>query len=343
MWIKNGYKKIAERGKGLLLKIPRIKSLSHRPLEIADFSGYNQPYHPSVLFFEEGFCGYRYWMVQTPCPINGLPYRDRWECPCIYYSEDGIRWFTDPGVNPIDDLNSGEIENGDFFSDPHLVYRKDTHMLECWYRITHMNHNDSLAQHQYPTWIIRKKSKDGLHWGEREVLIDLQNPKSLDVMVRSPAVLWDDNKKTYRMWYVDSLPSLSGRKIMYAESGDGMTWSGKEAIRMDRDIEPWHIDVSLFDGRHHLINYTLSGKQGLHYYDSDDGIRFRYVKELLRPSPLSFNRFFRAGLYRSCSVKAHDGMRVYFSANDGRKTYLGLLAGDDLKNMKVMSIPPERR
>ena len=53
------------------------------PLNISTPDGSKQPYHPSVLYFEGGWCGYKYWMAYTPFPIGALPYRDRWEYPCI--------------------------------------------------------------------------------------------------------------------------------------------------------------------------------------------------------------------------------------------------------------------
>lgn len=80
---------------------------------------------------------------ETPYPLGedgdwkGLPpYRERWENPCVHVSKDGIHWndFED-SQNPIDDLDENNIINKDYFSDPHLVFYKDT--LECWYRISH--------------------------------------------------------------------------------------------------------------------------------------------------------------------------------------------------------------
>lgn len=330
-------KKIIHYYKRIALKLPRVKSLAAKPLIIADFSGYNQPFHPSVLYLKEGFSGYKYWMVQTPLPIGGLPYRDRWECPCVYYSNDGIKWDTNIRINPIDDLDSDEISNGDYFSDPHLVYRNDSKMLECWYRITHINKKNRKKQLQYPTYVVRKISKDGLHWSTRELLIDLQDNNSLDNMVRSPSIIWDLDNKIYRMWYVDTLPTLDNRKIIYAESENGIKWKRKTDVIMDKYIDPWHIDVNYFDNKYHLINYTLTGNEGINYYDSSDGINFKFTKEILKPSILSINSFYRAQLYRSCSVKIDDEIRVYFSASDGLKTYIGVLIGENFENLRIIS------
>jgi hypothetical protein len=332
-------KKVKKYSSKVLYKIPRVGCLASKPLTINDFSGYNQPYHPSVLYFDKRFGGFHYWMVQTPCPIGGSPYRDRWECPCVYYSNDGIRWGTDKKINPIDDLDSEEISNGNFFSDPHLVYRNDTQMLECWYRITHFKKDVKEEQLRYPTFIIRKKSKDGFNWGERELLIDLQDEDSLDHMIRSPSIIWDTDKRIYKMWYVDSLPSINNRRIILAESEDGISWINKTMIKMDQYIDPWHIDVNHINGKYRLINYTLTGNKGINYYESSDGMEFKFMKELLRPNMLMINSFYRAGLYRSCSVEAHDGIRVYFSASDGLKTYIGLLKGKNFEDLKIAAIP----
>lgn len=71
---------------------------SKAPLSIETPDGYNEPYHPSVVFFENGWHGYHYWMAFTPMPKKAAnnPYIDRWECPCVYASNDGIH-FEMPG------------------------------------------------------------------------------------------------------------------------------------------------------------------------------------------------------------------------------------------------------
>jgi hypothetical protein len=139
------------------------------------------------------------------------------------------------------------------------------------------------------------------------------------------------------MWYVDTLPGFSGRNVICAESEDGMAWRNRTKITMDSYIDPWHIDVNFIDGKYRMINYTLTGNKGINYYESSDGITFQLVSEILKPNMLLFNRFYRAGLYRSCSVKAHDGIRVYFSANDGLKTYIGLLSGKSFEHLQLVS------
>ena len=125
----------------------QFQKYNQAPLIIKTPEGSNQPYHPSVIYIPEGWNGYKYWMAETPYPLGedgdwkGLPpYRERWENPCVHVSKDVIHWndFED-SQNPIDDLDENNIINKDYFSDPHLVFYKDT--LECWYRISHQKNN----------------------------------------------------------------------------------------------------------------------------------------------------------------------------------------------------------
>lgn len=195
------------------------------PLDIETPEGNAQPYHPSVVYIPGGWNGYAYWMAETPYPLgpdgdwNGLPpYRARWENPCIHASHDGIHWET-PGdlVNPIDDLNETEIENRDFFSDTHLVMNGDT--LECWYRISRTQRDE--------TYILRKYSADGIHWSERETVIDLQDPAVVREgpggMIVSPAIQKIGGR--YCMWYVNDIGE--SRSICRSFSDDGRNWQKK--------------------------------------------------------------------------------------------------------------------
>ena len=56
----------------------------------------------------------------------------------------------------------------------------------------------------------------------------------------------------------------------------------KTTIALEHYIDPWHIDVNYFDGNYHLINYTLTGNRGINYYESDDGINFKFIKRTIK-------------------------------------------------------------
>ncbi len=264
-------------------------------------------------------------MVVTPYPMH-VEYKDRWECPCIYASNDGIKWESPSGlVNPIDDLSTEDIKAKNFFSDPHLVVKDG--QLECWYRITKKTQDDA------NTILIRKKTLDGISWSEREILANPEDPfiaSTLGDMVRSQAVLYNSGK--YRMWYVDNKRNVGLRNICYSESPDGRTWQNrKTCVLSGKEIKPWHIDVSKIDDIYYLTIYDL---WNLTLWGSKDGISFEYIKEILSPS-LVYGSFYSDGLYRSSLIKDCSGYKLYFSAFDESKTSIGLMQGNRASMMEI--------
>ena len=62
-------------------------------LEIPTYDGQNQPVHPDVIYFPEGWNGYEYWMAHTP-------YTDQKsivEEIDVVVSKDGQVWEIPPG------------------------------------------------------------------------------------------------------------------------------------------------------------------------------------------------------------------------------------------------------
>jgi len=306
-----------------------------KPLFIEDFSGYNQPYHPSVCYIPEGFAGYTYWMVQTPFPKGKLPYRDRWECPCVYASNNGIDWT--PIKNPLDDLTEAEIANGDYFSDPHIFYNRKSLRLEVWYRITHRNGE------LLPTTVLKKITPDAVTWGSRATVIDLQAPDNgVGDMVRSPAISFDTVLDKYRMWYVDGAPGVNGRHVSYSESLDGLTWSAKVDTTLSghHNIDPWHMDLQYVNGIYHLL--VLGANVGdtvlkLWYFTSTDGLNFDFKKIMLEPNGIkgSYHSF---QVYRSCLLFNGSCWRMYFTEEDDDKSYIGLMEGSTPLTMDIVDI-----
>ena len=286
-------------------------------LNLTDFSGYNQPYHPSVIYIEGGFNGYEYWMVQTPYPIGASPYRDRWESPVVYKSIDGINWIT--VADPLDDVTPEEIAKRDYMSDPHIVYRPDTTTLEVWYRLTNSTDNG------LKTVILRKTTKNGLTWTEREVMIPPSDRSSQHFM-RSPSIIWDNTNNLYRAWYQNDFG------LFYETSVNGKVWDGQQKLSLDVPHSHWHIDVNYFSGEYHLLSYSLT--QDVVYYTSKDGINFIKQRKLLDSN--DGNPLYSTGLYRAVSLLDGDGKaRVYFTAEtENRVTKIGLMIGDSINDMQ---------
>lgn len=296
-------------------------------LSITTFDGNNQPYHPSVLYRNYNWNSSKYWMAITPYPMNAQPYRDRWECPCIYHSNNGIDWnISSSDTYPLDDLNEKEINSKDFFSDPHLLIKDNR--IECWYRLTH-HYN-----HEMDTYILRKTSNDGIHWTKREILID---PNEKDIlftlgdMVRSPAIIWQNK---YQMWYVDNKKNIGQRNICFSESEDGKQWKSKIICELvGKEINPWHIDVAFIDQQFYLTIYDLNN---LTLWISTNGIQFKYIKTILSPSRI-YGSYWSDGLYRSVLVKNENEYLMYFSAYDEAKRCIGLMKGDSPTTLKIVS------
>lgn len=301
----------------------KLKPYNQKPLKIKTFDGSDSPYHPSVLYFKNGWNGYKYWMVETPFSPKSKPYEDRNECPSIHVSDDGVKW-TEIAENPIDDLSIKEIEELDYFSDPHLVFTDDH--IECWYRFTHRN---GIKNKYNNLQLVRKTSKDGINWSKREVMVNLATNEgdSLGNMVVSPAILYHKGK--YRMWFVNS-ESRIHRELSYSESYDGKKWTEqRKCILNGHENMPWHIDVNYIDGKYYLVSYDL---KNLTLWYSEDGIMFNYIKKILEPSVAG--SFYSYSLYRSCIIEDKN-FKIYFSAHDSLKTYIGLIEGNCIENLKI--------
>lgn len=300
------------------------------PLEIATFDGYNSPYHPSVLYFEATWNGYSFWMANSPYPHKTTPYRDRFECPSVFVSNDGYHWDSVNGMsNPIDDLTAEEIKDYDYLSDPHLFVKDGA--LECWYRKTkrHGKHNYSNSNTHY---LLRKTTKDGINWTEKEILMDIS--KSFGRELVSPAILYQG---IYKMWVVDLKPGDGQYAIGHLTSGDGSNWSDMQLCQLEgKTIQPWHIDVQFFDGFYWLTCYEKF--KDLTLWKSANGTSFEYVCQLLSPSHTTAS-FYGKMLYRASLAKVSDNdYRLYFSAEDDFSSHIGVMQGESPTSMHVVYV-----
>lgn len=303
----------------------QLQPYNQQPLDIHTFDGFNSPYHPSVLYFEESWNGYKYWMAETPFSPKCKPYRDRNECPSIHVSNNGIDW-KEITSNPIDNLNEQEIEELDYFSDPHLVYANGR--LECWYRFTHREGFENKFNNLQ---LVRKYSYDGVNWSKREIMVNLPAKEGdpLGNMVVSPAIIYENGK--YRMWYVNS-ESRGHRELAYSESVDGQFWGKRRYCTLHNcNNIPWHIDVNVIDNCYYLLNYNFNE---LTLWESKNGFEFTFIKSVLKPGPVG--SFYSNGLYRSCILK-DKRYTIYFSADDWLQTFIGVMHGDSIDNMHIIS------
>jgi hypothetical protein len=88
----------------------QLQRCNQQPLDIKTFDGSDSPYHPAVLYFKDGWNGYKYWMAETPFSPKAQPYPDRFECPTIHVSNDGVNWaYIGEELKPIDDLTEQQV------------------------------------------------------------------------------------------------------------------------------------------------------------------------------------------------------------------------------------------
>lgn len=187
----------------------------------------------------------------------------------------------------------------------------------------------------YHTCLVRRISNDGIHWQERETLLDYADSTCLATvgdMVRSPAVLWQDNR--YKMWFVDNADPKGVKHVCYSESPDGYCWTSQIVCDLaGSSVEPWHLDLNVFDGEYVLTVYDF---QDLTLWRSYDGRSFEFSNTLLSPSGVN-GSFYSDGLYRSSIVRDSEGFKLYFSAFDDKRTNIGLMTGANYDELSVYS------
>ncbi len=296
----------------------QLRPYNQKPLSIKTFDGFNSPYHPSVTFFPNGWNGWKYWMAETPFSPKSKPYRDRNECPSIHVSNNGIDWTEPTGLrNPIVDLSAQQIKDFDYYSDPQLLV-VDNH-LELFFRHTrrHGNLNDFSDM-----TIYRVKSDNGIDWSETEEVI---KPK-MDMV--SPGMTYD-REKGFRLWYVDSESHHGQRNIAFISSPDCKSWSKPKICTLSGyNVNPWHIDVQEINAKLFLTVYDY---QNISIWEgkSDNPIMFRYMHTIIKPAIKKYGSFYCNGLYRACLVKTDKGYELFYSGDDSRCTYLGLMMATD--------------
>lgn len=306
----------------------RLCKSYYLPLRLQCPEGINQPYHPSVLYFENGWAGHHYWMAQTPFPMHTKRYRDSYENPCIYFSDDGVN-FTPIKENPIDELTPEQFIEKCWFSDPQLVMKDG--VLECFYRFSGYK-NGEQYNHLY-----KKTSADGIHWGEREVVVvlDEETKKILGDNIISQSIIWTP-EKGYECWYVDKSNWYQDRHLRYTSSSDGISWK-KSIVCTLSGVEtiPWHLHVDKDGDIYRMILFDTK-RGSLDLYNSRDKCNFEFQRVILVPSR-RVGDFYSNGLYRACWIKVRKHYSIYFSAFNLIETSIGLLQTTDWNEFHLVS------
>ncbi|MGG0209512.1 hypothetical protein [Bacillus mycoides] len=301
-----------------LLDSLKFTANADNPLIIATYDGLNQTTHPKVVYFENGWSGWKYWMAHTPYPFSN----DKFENPSISVSNDGINWTDPKGLsNPIDQPNEEQINDKYHMSDTHLLFVNGK--LECWYRL---NKNGVIDQ------VLRKTSTDGVNWGAREVMYVLSGWD----MALSPAIVHDGTK--YKMWYITGT-----YEVKYTESSNGFAWIPVVNVTIttgSTSYRPWHLDVIQIGNDYELLlaaglsslPFENDRKELLHGVSSSP-THFE-ITSIMQPTPAEGGKWDNYYLYRSCILKIGSHYKIFYAAmNQQKRWHIGLSEGEDIKNL----------
>lgn len=274
------------------IRTNEIKHNAEIPLFIETYDGTNQPTHPKLLYFKNGFNGYKYWLSYTPYP-NGQPATEN---PCIAVSNDLLNWTIPVGLtNPIGKAPSN-AGMSNYNSDAHLVYNGTA--LECWYReVTNANTET----------IKRITSTDGVNWSPSEVLAVESSSNVLKLI--SPCVIYKDNK--YKIWV------MTENIVNAYESTDGTNWISLGACVDSNDdaIVTWHFDIIETNEGYEMLNYIGRSENGtLTHFKSVDGLKWVQTDFLMKPSE-NETAFDSRSLYRSTFIKENGKYSLIYGSS----------------------------
>lgn len=225
-----------------------------KDLDIETFDGTGSLTHPSVLYFENGFNGYKYWLVYTPYNNNNVEL----ENPCLAVSNDGINFQKPDGVeNPLLEIikKSNPLT---FYNDPFLFYNNNR--LEIWYRYT-------VEDKKLINDVYRIYSTDGVKWSKPELMI-----KSDSSCYMSLSITKKDD--LFYMFYFDM-----DYKFNMRTSKDLKKWSNEQELTVKGFNEKfWHGEVRYIENHFELL--FLSKDYKLYFSKSNNGINFDNLEEL---------------------------------------------------------------
>jgi hypothetical protein len=281
------------------------------PLVTPTYDGSGQAMHPGILYFPDGWHGFKYWLVVTPYPN----YDSTKENPSILVSNDNVAWDPPPGlINPVAPGN-GNLADGDLF------YDEASDQLWLYYL-----DKSSGAR------LVRKTSSDGVTWSAAESLAS----GTANTLV-SPAV--DKIGDTYYVWSVNPGPagsSTTSSTVEYRTSTDGRNWSPPQTANISqRGYVIWHLDVVNADPQGEIwmvfaaypVDRT-SGYTKLFFAKSTDGVNWStFDQPVLSPTASGWDN---GEIYRSTLIydSSSDGLRIWYSARQGTVWHTGYTEGN---------------
>jgi len=219
----------------------------------------NELVHPTLLYFPNGWNGYKYWMCATPYPSAQSAY----ENPSMYVSNDCITWIVLSGVtNPIEAKPAGSAYN----SDPTLFMMPDGITMCLVIKVSGEEESERF---------YLKTTTNGINWTTRQLIFGTLASAEQNV---SPSFWWDGSQ--WYMFSINILPATNVLQYRTCATLDG-TWS--EAIvcniaNVPTGKEPWHFEIRKYKNVYiMLINYMTTGGSSngiLRFAWSPDGVNW---------------------------------------------------------------------
>jgi uncharacterized protein YjdB len=287
-------------------RLPLINASSY--LNVPTYDGEDMSVHPSVVYFENGWNGYKYWLVSTPYPYSN----DDYENPEITASNDGLNFEVPQGLkNPLAPMPAVGHN-----CDPELFYNNKTDELWIYY----LEANDINT-----TYVKFMKSSNGVNWTSAKTIIT--DSRSAYETI-SPTVDYMASTGLYYMWTVNLGNEALGVKDNYVElrtSTNGTTWSAPTTVSnfTQDSAEVWHLYIRYIPAYKEywciFAGYPDGGDVGdtmLYFAKSLDGVNWTtyYNSPVLEKG--ATGAWDAGNVYRSCFVynASTDTLKVWYSS-----------------------------
>lgn len=259
-----------------------------------------QVVHPDILYFKNGFHGYKYYLAYTPYPFSN----DDYENPCLAVSNDGINFIKTANMkNPIVTAPP-DVKQGGHQSDTDIMFYNNELVIHYVYNKVNV---------WGPAKFYRIASNDGIHWSKPQLIFMGDKDKSCV----SPAFI--PQGKIIKMWYVRN----EGNLAFTESNNDEKSWSTPEYCIADMgNWKIWHIDVinsrNMYEGLF-CARFGRSKIRALFYARSTNGIDWSVSKKpILYPSKAGWDD---AEIYRSTFVDDNGTYKIWYSARSKANTW----------------------
>ena len=227
------------------------------PLSIPNYlGGTNEHVHPSVLYFNRPWNGYKFWMADTA--FDGALSAN--ENPCIYVSNEGTSWNPPAGlINPV--VPKPTDATSSYNADTHIFMDKDASKMYMAYKVVDKR----------GTLIVVRNSANGINWSEEHVVL----PSISGQGNICPIIKYDGHK--YILWTVDTSTTPYRLLKRTCDTPDG-SYENLTICTFELPLgrSPWHFDISIYGNEYHMAmqdcgNANFGGNGSILFAKSSNG------------------------------------------------------------------------